>query len=206
GWNKVWFILSYLISYLDVDCLLSPSDFLQFRVDSNTVHKNLRLSKGNRVIKYTSEKQRYPDHPDRFDTVEQVLCEESVCGCCYWEVEWSGEVDISVSFKSISRKERGDYNDDSCDPCEFGRDDQSWSWFCSDSRCSFWHNNEGTELPVVSSSSRIGVYVDHGAGTLSFYSVSDTMTLIHRVHTTFTQPLYAGFAIYGDSVVKLCET
>ncbi|XP_016108054.1 tripartite motif-containing protein 16-like [Sinocyclocheilus grahami] len=179
--------------------------FFQFRVDSNTVHKNLRLSKGNRVIKYTSEKQRYPDHPDRFDTVEQVLCRESVYGRCYWEVEWSGEVDISVSFKSISRKERGDYNDDSCDPCEFGRDDQSWSLFCSDSRCSFWHNNEGTEFPVVSSSSRIGVYVDHSAGTLSFYSVSDTMTLIHRVHTTFTQPLYAGFAIYDDSVVKLCE-
>ncbi|KTF72172.1 hypothetical protein cypCar_00050094, partial [Cyprinus carpio] len=105
--------------------------FFPFRVDSNTIHKNLRLSKGNRVIKYTSKEQRYPDHPDRFDTVEQVLCEESVCGRCYWEVEWSGDVDISVSFKSISRKERGDDNDDSCDTCEFGRDDQSWSWLCS---------------------------------------------------------------------------
>ncbi|XP_052387745.1 tripartite motif-containing protein 16 isoform X2 [Carassius gibelio] len=179
--------------------------FFQFRVDSNTVHKNLRLSKWNRVIKSISKEQRYPYHPDRFDTVQQVLSEESVCGRCYWEVEWSGEVDISVSFKSISRNGRGDDNDDSCDTCEFGRNDQSWSLFCSDSRCSFWHNNEGTALPVVSSSSRIGVYVDHSAGTLSFYSVSDTMTLIHRVHTTFTQPLYAGFGFYGDSFVKLCE-
>ncbi|KAJ8278280.1 hypothetical protein GJAV_G00085880 [Gymnothorax javanicus] len=40
---------------------------------------------------------------------------------------------------------------------------------------------------------RIGVYLDHRAGTLSFYSVSDTMTLLHRVQTTFTQPLYPGF-------------
>ncbi len=199
-------IFSNEISYLDIDCVLSLSDFFQFTVDSNTVHKNL-LSKGNRVIKYTSKKQMYPDHPDRFDIVEQALCEERVCGRCYWEVEWSGEVDISVSYKSISRKGEGDDddNDNNCDTCEFGCNDQSWSLYCSDSCCSFWYNNKQTKLPVVSSSSRIGVYVDHGAGTLSFYSVSDTMTLIHRVHTTFTQPLYAGIGIYDDSVITLCE-
>ncbi|XP_058650793.1 tripartite motif-containing protein 16-like [Onychostoma macrolepis] len=181
--------------------------FFQFTVDSNTVHKNLRLSKGNRLIKYTSKKQRYPDHPDRFDTVEQALCEERVCGRCYWEVEWSGKVDISVSYKSISRKGRDDDDDDNndnCDTCEFGHNDQSWCLYCPASHCSFWHNTKRTKLPRVSSS-RVGVYVDHGAGTLSFYSVSDTVTLIHRVQTTFTQPLYPGFGIYDNSVVKLCE-
>ncbi len=51
---------------------------------------------------------------------------------------------------------------------------------------------------------RIGVYVDHSAGTLSFYSVSDTMSLIHTVQTTFTQHLYPGFYIEYGSSVKLC--
>ncbi len=37
------------------------------------------------------ESQSYHDHPDRFDGVHQVLCRESVCGRCYWEIEWSGE-------------------------------------------------------------------------------------------------------------------
>ncbi len=51
--------------------------------------------------------------------------------------------------------------------------------------------------------SRIGVFVDHSAGTLSFYSISDTMSLIHTVQTTFTQPLYPGFRVF-DGSVKLC--
>ncbi|KAK5615622.1 hypothetical protein CRENBAI_024317 [Crenichthys baileyi] len=47
-------------------------------------------------------------------------------------------------------------------------------------------------------SSRIGVYLDQRAGILSFYSVSRTMTLLHRVQTTFTQPLYAGIWLSDD--------
>ncbi|XP_050983188.1 tripartite motif-containing protein 16 [Labeo rohita] len=171
----------------------------QFTLDINTVNKNVSLSDGNRVIEYTQTVQSYPDHPDRFDYWSQVLCREIVCGRCYWEVEWNSEVEISVSYKSISRK--GQENE-----CQFGCNDQSWSLYCFDTSCSFWHSNKQTKLPEVSSSSRIGVYVDHGAGTLSFYSVSDTMTLIHRVQTTFTQPLYPGFGVcftFGPHISKV---
>ncbi|XP_051730046.1 NLR family CARD domain-containing protein 3-like isoform X2 [Ctenopharyngodon idella] len=171
--------------------------FHQFTLDRNTVNKRLRLSERNRVITGTDSEQWYPDHPDRFD-VCQVLCRESVCDQrCYWEIEWSGyDVCTSVSYKSISRK--GSVK------CFFGSNDQSWSLRCSSSRYSFKHNKIETKLPVESISSRIGVYVDHSAGTLSFYSVSgDTMSLIHTVQTTFTQPLYPGFSVvYGS--VKLC--
>ncbi len=158
------------------------------------MNKLLRLSENNRVITVTNTDQQYPDHPDRFD-VRQVLCRESVCGRCYWELEWSGYVDISVSYKSISRK--------GGDECVFGSNDQSWSLICRSSRYSFSHNNIQTVLSVKPISSRIGVFVDHRAGTLSFYSVSDTMSLIHTVQTTFTQHLYPGFRVWSGSV-KLC--
>ncbi|XP_058627257.1 NACHT, LRR and PYD domains-containing protein 12-like [Onychostoma macrolepis] len=173
----------------------------QFSLDLNTVNKHLSLSENNRVITRTDTVQPYPDHPDRFDVCRQVLCRESVCGRCYWEIEWSGrEVRISVSYKSISRKGRGD-------ECWFGRNVQSWSLYCSPDRYSFRHNNTQTALSVKPISRRIGVYgnvyrvgvyVDESAGTLSFYSVSDTTSLIHTVHTTFTQPLYPGFRVYGS--------
>ncbi|XP_077065489.1 tripartite motif-containing protein 16-like [Siphateles boraxobius] len=180
------------------------NDFLQYShqlsLDLNTAHKNLHLSEENREIKFTDTLtvQPYPDHPDRFDVYPQVLCRESVCGRCYWEIVWSGRsVLISVSYKSISRK-------GSVDECRFGYNDQSWSLSCTPSSYSFRHNKIRTELPVDPISRRIGVYVDHRAGTLSFYSVSDTTSLIHTVQTTFTDTLYPGFRVYSKSSVKLC--
>ncbi|KAL0146703.1 hypothetical protein M9458_058043 [Cirrhinus mrigala] len=179
---------------------------------SGSEHKN------NREIKYTGTDQSYPDHPDRFDVYPQVLCRESVCGRCYWEIEWSGRVFISVSYKSISGKKGVE--------CVFGHNDQSWSLDCSPSRYSFRHNDIETDLPVTSISSRIrvndddddvrriglyskiyrvGVFVDESAGTLSFYSVSrNTVRHIYTVQTTFTQTLYAGFYVCSGSSVSLC--
>ncbi|XP_058247412.1 tripartite motif-containing protein 16-like [Hemibagrus wyckioides] len=179
--------------------------FCDLTLDPNTVNYNLILSEKNRAVKSSERKQRYSDHPERFESYSQVLSKESVCGRCYWEVEWSSEdcVNISVSYKDISRKGRGE-------ECWFGGNNQSWSLECSSSSLTFYHNNIKTDLRVPSSS-RIGVYVDHSAGTLSFYSVSDTMKLLHRVHTTFTQPLYAGFRLSWDTVsksglsVRLCD-
>ncbi|XP_067283772.1 NACHT, LRR and PYD domains-containing protein 12-like isoform X2 [Pseudorasbora parva] len=167
-------------------------------LDLNTVNKLLLLSERNRVITTTdAEPHWYSAHPDRFDYYAQVLCRESVCGRCYWEIKWSGEyVFISVSYKSICRKGRDD-------KCFLGFNDQSWSLICFPSRYSFIHNRTKTDLPVKPISHRVGVYVDHSAGTLSFYSVSDTMSLIHTVQTTFTQPLYPGFYVYNGSL-KLC--
>ncbi len=160
------------------------------------MNKRLCLSESNRVITVTrTDQHQYPDHPDRFNDYQQVLCRESVCGRCYWELQWSGFVGISVSYKSISRK-RG-YE------CGFGDNDQSWSLICRSSSYSFIHNNIQTDLSVKSISSRIGVFVDHSAGTLSFYSISDTMRHIHTVQTTFTQHLYPGFR-FGSGSVKLC--
>ncbi|XP_053095629.1 E3 ubiquitin/ISG15 ligase TRIM25-like isoform X2 [Pangasianodon hypophthalmus] len=178
---------------------IRPQDFYYLTLDPNTAHCRLILSDKNRVVTYSRTEQRCSDHPERFDSWPQVLCKESVCGRRYWEVEWSGErwVYIAVSYKEISRKGQG-YE------CLFGHNSQSWSLECSSSSVSFWNDKIKTELRGPASS-RIGVYVDHSAGTLSFYSVSDTMRLLHRVQTTFTHPLYAGFCVGNNSTVRLCD-
>nr|XP_017211006.1 NACHT, LRR and PYD domains-containing protein 12-like [Danio rerio] len=171
-------------------------------LDPNTTYAFLILSEENREVKRVREYQQYPDHPDRFDGIyPQVLCRESVCGRCYWEIDWSGDgcsVCTAVSYKSIRRKGRGA-------ECLFGRNAQSWSLCCSSSSFIFRHNYTRTELPVKPLSRRIGVFVDHSAGTLIFYNIyRDTMSLIHSVQTTFTEPLYPGFTVWCQSSVKLC--
>ncbi|XP_061566740.1 NACHT, LRR and PYD domains-containing protein 12-like [Cololabis saira] len=175
----------------------------QLTIDTNTVQNNIKLSDNNRKMTRVKEDQSYPDHPDRFDSWRQLLCREVLTGRCYWEVQRSGHVYISVSYRRISRK--GDSHD-----CVFGGNDHSWSLSCSDDdgRYSVWHNNRGTPSSSSSSvSDRVAVYVDVPAGTLSFYTVSsDRLILIHTVNTTFTEPLYPGFGFWrvSGSSVSLC--
>ncbi|XP_067272714.1 NACHT, LRR and PYD domains-containing protein 3-like isoform X1 [Pseudorasbora parva] len=176
-------------------------------LDPHTAHTRLVLSEGNRKVECVSDRQPYPDHPERFDDVyPQVLCGESLTGRCYWEAKWSGgySAEISVAYKGIRRKGKSyDWSD-----CVFGFNDKSWSLICSGKGFSVRHNNISTDIPDISSSSkRAGVCVDVSAGTLSFYSVSDTHTLthLHTFYTTFTEPLYAGFMVYPDSSVSLCQ-
>lgn len=178
----------------------SSLDFCQFTLDPSTANKHLHLSERSTVVTCSTVAQSYPDHAERFDNYLQVLCRESVSGRCYWEVEWSGcdGVSIAVAYKNISRK--GNRAE-----CVFGFSDQSWRLVCCPSKFIFRHNNDETQIPIKPSSSRIGVYVDHKAGTLSYYSISNTMKLLHRVHTTFTQPLYPGFMVWLESKVRLCH-
>ncbi|XP_058872612.1 neoverrucotoxin subunit alpha-like isoform X1 [Acipenser ruthenus] len=172
----------------------------QLTLDPNTAHRNLCLSEGNRKVTWRRETQRYPDHSERFDSRSQVLCREGLSGTrCYWEIEWSGEwASIGVTYKGISRKGWD------CS-CGLGSNDKSWSVYCSDSNYTARHNNNETTI-TAPHSPRIGVYLDFNAGTLSFYGVSDTMTLLHRFQTTFTEPLYPGFRLWGsDSSVTICH-
>uniref|UniRef100_I3KC78 NACHT, LRR and PYD domains-containing protein 3 n=1 Tax=Oreochromis niloticus TaxID=8128 RepID=I3KC78_ORENI len=181
----------------------------QLTIDTNTVNKNLTLSDSNRKVTHVEEVQSYPDHPDRFDNgYPQLLCGDRLSGRCYWEVEWRGEVYISVSYGTIRRK--GDSEDcENSKHCVFGRNDESWSLFCSDVKgYSVLHSNRETYLypPSSSVSNRVAVYVDCPAGTLSFYRVSsDTLIHLHTFNTKFTEPLYPGFTVwFPGSSVCLC--
>ncbi|XP_045567262.1 tripartite motif-containing protein 16 [Salmo salar] len=198
-----WTKISTTVNIVDVVLPPEPKtreQFLQYscqlRLDPNTADTLLSLSKGNRKVTNKCQVQPYPDHPDRFTNYSQVLCREGLSGCCYWEVEWSGDrVDTAVSYKDISRtgSDGG-----------FGNNNKSWSLLCYSDGYWFRHTNVKTKVSGPQSS-RVGVYLDHKAGTLSFYSVSDTMTLLHRVQTTFTQPLYPGFSLFYSTakLVKL---
>ncbi|XP_071348528.1 tripartite motif-containing protein 16-like [Trachinotus anak] len=199
--RETWTNISLTVT--EVDVLLSQPEpktragFLKYSkeitLDPNTAQKWLFISEGNRKATLLYEQLPYSSHPDRFTSLSQVLSRESLTGRCYWEVEWRGGVDVAVAYKNISRA--GGLHES-----RFGFNDNSWALNCNENCFTFLHNNINTPVSGPQSS-RVGVYLDHRAGILSFYSISETITFLHRVQTTFTQPLHAGFLLpeYGDS-------
>ncbi|XP_058477739.1 tripartite motif-containing protein 16-like [Solea solea] len=204
--TKTWTDISLAVA--EVDVLLPEPEpktraesfrySQEITLDPNTANKYLLLSEGNRKVTVMKKAQTYPHHTDRF-TVYQVLSKESLTRHCYWEVERTGrgKVNVAVTYKNISR---------SGPECVFGNNDKSWALVCEQNRCQFGHNRIWTDVSDVTVS-RVGVYLDHRAGLLSFYRVSDTMTLLHRVQTTFTQTLYAGVYLYYSpgATAEFCE-
>ncbi|XP_033991831.1 tripartite motif-containing protein 16-like [Trematomus bernacchii] len=198
------------VSPTEVDVLLSAAEpttragFLQYsqeiKLDPNTAESRLVLSEGSKKATRMEQHQSYSRHPDSFTGgYPQVLSRESLTGRCYWEVEWrGGAVRLAVAYKNISRAGKESI---------FGNNDKSWSVDCNQNSYSFCYNRISTPVSGPQSS-RVGVYLDHRAGILSFYSIiSETMTLLHRVQTTFTQPLHAGvglYSTYGDTA-EFCK-
>uniref|UniRef100_A0A3Q3LXZ7 B30.2/SPRY domain-containing protein n=1 Tax=Labrus bergylta TaxID=56723 RepID=A0A3Q3LXZ7_9LABR len=178
------FALPYLLSF-STPCNMTRAEFLKYSCDI-TLDPNTAQT----LLSYSS-------HPDRFTDWCQVLSKESLMGRCYWEVELRGRVSVAVTYKNISRA-------GSSYECWFEGNDKSWALYCESNIYYFWYNNVSTPVSGPQSS-RVGVYLDHRAGILSFYSISETMTLLHRVQTTFTQPLHAGlrFYYYGDSITLI---
>ncbi|XP_051238390.1 tripartite motif-containing protein 16-like [Dicentrarchus labrax] len=166
----------------------------QLTLDPNTASVNLLLSEGNRKVTWVKKAQGYPNHTERFTEYDQVLCTEGLSGVCYWEVDWQGpRVEVAVCYKGAELVENG-----------FGFTDQSWCISLSNHGSTFWHGGGKTKI-CTPSSSIVGVYLNHKAGSLCFYSVSDCgqMMLLHRVQTTFSQPLYPGFMVSRGASVRI---
>ncbi|XP_064859508.1 NACHT, LRR and PYD domains-containing protein 3-like isoform X2 [Oncorhynchus nerka] len=156
-------------------------------LDPRTANPNLILSEGNRKVTPVVEEQHYEDHPDRFDRYRQVLCREGLSDSrYYWEVDWDGGGPaIGVVYKGMLGR---------AGIC-IGLTSNSWCMYCSDSVYDFYNAGVHSRSILGPVSSRVGVYLDWPAGTLSFYSVSSSGTLTHlyTFYTTFTEPLYPGF-------------
>ncbi|XP_045908529.1 tripartite motif-containing protein 16-like [Micropterus dolomieu] len=202
--SEKWTDISLTVT--EVDVLLSDpkpktrAGFLKYSrnitLDLNTAHAKLLLSKGDRRATFMEEEESYSSHPDRFTDKLQVLSRESLTRRCYWEVE-KGEGGVLVA---VAYKDNNSLNE------RFGDNNKSWALGFYKRRYEFRWNNV-TYAASGPQSSRVGVYLDHRAGILSFYSISETMTLLISLKTTFTQPLYAGFHLYGPTgnTAEICE-
>ncbi|CAJ1053849.1 NACHT%2C LRR and PYD domains-containing protein 12-like isoform X1 [Xyrichtys novacula] len=177
-------------------------------LDPNTVHKKLLLSESEKKVTSTYNEEPYPDHPERFDLLSQVMCREGLTGRCYWEVEWWGIGTVGVAYKNLERKGHLTPNIRV----------NNKAWISNDSRSdgfSFNHGRSETFIPVpiidmkafMARQRRLGLFLDWSAGSLSFFSLfGDKKTHLHTFHTTFTEPLYPVFDVsFGHVNISTAE-
>ncbi|XP_044040834.1 E3 ubiquitin-protein ligase TRIM47-like isoform X2 [Siniperca chuatsi] len=189
--RDTWPRISATVSYVDFSLPPAPKsreEFLRYccplTLDVTSNYPYLKVICNNRRVRPSPSP--YAAEPDRFTKFPQVLCREGLSERCYWEVEgYARTLSAAVAYKDIDRTSDGS---------QFGNNDKSWSLECTANGYSFHHNNVETAVSGPHSYT-IGVYLDYKAGTLCFYHVSDPMVLLHKVQTTFTQPLYPGLGL-----------
>ncbi|XP_052468761.1 E3 ubiquitin/ISG15 ligase TRIM25 isoform X1 [Carassius gibelio] len=133
----------------------------------------------------------------KYKRTYQVLCNERLSGRCYFEVQWGG-TGCSIAFSY-------DYINKGGGTFIFGSNNRSWKFNFPTANLCVLNNGQETNISLVS---KIGVFLDQEAGTVSFYNVSDKMTLLHTIQTTFSQPLFTGFSFKGwknYSSVTICD-
>ncbi|XP_014896388.1 protein NLRC3-like [Poecilia latipinna] len=152
--------------------------------------QQLVLSEGNRKV--TRVEDETSGHH------QQVLCSQGLIGRHYWEVEVSGSLSIGVAHEAALRKDKtGDFR--------MGRNKDSWCLVCSDGFHVLHHNDSVDVSSLGRRTSRLGVYLDWPAGTLSFYRVSsDSLIHLHTYTVTFSEPLYPAVELNAQSSARFC--
>ncbi|XP_035986105.1 neoverrucotoxin subunit alpha-like isoform X2 [Fundulus heteroclitus] len=174
--------------------------------DPDTINGHLTLSQGNKMLK-NGDRQSYPDHLKRFDVLNQVLCQESLTGRHYWEVELSTDegrdAAAAVCYRGIQRKSDSAW-------AGIGWNTLSWSlghkWEPKPVLYAE-HNSSVNFYPLPHTGcARLGVFLDWPGGTLSYYIVAeDKLSHIHTFHTRFSEPVYPCFKICSkNSYILLC--
>ncbi|XP_054876140.1 NACHT, LRR and PYD domains-containing protein 12-like isoform X2 [Poeciliopsis prolifica] len=168
-------------------------------LNSSTAHKKLLLSDGNRKVTWVEKEQPYPDHTEWFDRCLQVLCEQGLKERCYFELELVEPCAVGLTYSSIGRKGEGE-------DCKLGLNDKSWCKICSEEGCHIQHN--GNRVSVSSlRCSRVAVYLDWEAGSISFYKGShDNLTRLYTFKDiTFREALYPAVELFPHSSAAFCQ-
>uniref|UniRef100_A0A8C0GZR4 Uncharacterized protein n=1 Tax=Chelonoidis abingdonii TaxID=106734 RepID=A0A8C0GZR4_CHEAB len=175
------------------------TDYCNLNFDPNTASEELLLFKETHsVLNMGILMESFFGSCQGFNHWPQVLCTRSLCeGCHYWEVEVSDSwVCLGATYSYMHKTGK------SCIFYLIGRNDTSWCLEWDSLKFSVWHNNIQT---VVKGSyyKTIGVFLDYAAGSLTFYGVTNTMNLIYRFLTTFTEPLYPAVMVSSGGSVTL---
>ncbi|GCC21594.1 E3 ubiquitin/ISG15 ligase TRIM25-like [Chiloscyllium punctatum] len=170
--------------------LMKYGEFCEVTFDPSTAQTQVVLSEGNRKIVLSSYEHTYDNHLRRFTSYCQVLCTQKFSqGCHYWDIctKYSSGWAIGIAYESINRG------------VSLSNSKDSWclQW---NSSCNFlaWHNGNSMKLACAIPQT-VRVCLDFDGGSVSFYSVGESITLLHKYNVAFTEPVYPACWLLGSA-------
>ncbi|XP_035987338.1 neoverrucotoxin subunit alpha-like isoform X2 [Fundulus heteroclitus] len=171
--------------------------YCNLTLDPDTCNNWLVLSDENTKATCGTLQQQYDENPWRFKDCNQVLCQQGLTGCCYFEVELGfthpESVGVALAYYGMPRSEKNTQ-----DP--FGKNMESWSFGVFHDIVESRYDNKQWSQPLPADGcSRVGVYLDWSGGSLSFYNVvSNQLIHLYTYNAKFTKPLYPGLYAWGS--------
>ena len=151
-------------------------------LDPETAHPNLILSADGKQVRLGDKQQNLPNIPKRFNGVPSVLGKEGfTAGRFYYEVQVSQKKcwDIGVVRESINRKGQ----------IKCSTKDGYWVVMMRGNEY-FATESPGVCLSLKKNPQKVGVFVDHEAGLVSFYDADSWYHIYSFTGVSFTEKLF----------------
>uniref|UniRef100_A0A8C5QN15 Uncharacterized protein n=1 Tax=Leptobrachium leishanense TaxID=445787 RepID=A0A8C5QN15_9ANUR len=176
------------------DMLLDVNTASDMLLDVNTAGNYVSVSEDLKTVSRSVINLRRPETPERFQDYQVLSSRSFSSGRHYWEVEVSesGGWWVGMTYPSIER--RGAMQS------LIGNNNKSWCLGKFDNKMYYMrHDSKSIPFPHSFSCHRLGIFLDYEVGRLSFYELCDPIRHLHTFTAAFTEPLHAGFWVYGDN-------
>ncbi|XP_063791170.1 E3 ubiquitin/ISG15 ligase TRIM25-like [Pseudophryne corroboree] len=166
-------------------------------LDVTTAGDNIQISGDGKTASWSHIKQNRPVTPERFLYDQVISSRIFSSGRHYWEVDVSKSVRWRVGMCYPSMDRRGRYQS------LIGNTNKSWCLYRYNNQYSVIHDRIDIRLPDNIPCDRVRVYLDYGAGQLSFYSLCDPIRHLHTYTAALTEPLHAALLI-ATGCITIC--
>ncbi|KAJ8007620.1 hypothetical protein DPEC_G00096070 [Dallia pectoralis] len=154
-------------------------------LDSGTAQKNLVLSEDSRQVIYEERKHNQSEGPRRFNPALFVLAREGLSsGRHYWEVDVACKTAWTLGVARGSARRKGEIN--------LSPDGGFWCLWLKSGEVKALESSR-VPLHLTSVPKKIGIFLDHEGGQVSFYDVK-ARTHLFTFTDTFDETLYPIFS------------
>uniref|UniRef100_UPI003AADC079 E3 ubiquitin-protein ligase TRIM21-like isoform X2 n=1 Tax=Centroberyx gerrardi TaxID=166262 RepID=UPI003AADC079 len=167
-------------------------------LDPDTAHPKLILSEDGKQVRCGNRRQNLPDNPERFNQYINILGKEGFSsGKIYFEVQVKGtDWDLGVVRESSNRKGEISYSPE----------EGYWIIWLRDGNDYKALDDPSVSLSLREKPEKVGVFVDHEEGLVSFYDVEAETLIYPFTGCTFKEKIYPFFCPSYNEAAPLIIT